>query len=68
MGWLPVLMGVAASVIFYGLAQMAWLTASASATIGGFWSGSDARLCDGRREKEAGSRRGGPAAPAKGTW
>jgi hypothetical protein len=38
MGWLSVLMGAAASVIFYGLAEMVWLTASASATIGGFWS------------------------------
>ena len=38
MGWLPVLMGAAAGVIFYGLGEMVWLAASAVATMGELWS------------------------------
>jgi hypothetical protein len=38
MGWLPVLMGAVAVVIFCGLGEIAWLAASTVATIGDFWS------------------------------
>jgi hypothetical protein len=37
MGWLPVLMGAVAGIIFYGLDEVIWLAASVVVTIGAVW-------------------------------